>query len=100
MHKIKLTKIYGPHYYNIIIYNQLHDIVLLNSYYHFVDIFLDGVVITHVNLVQVQGKIDVVPHVVIMLDVILKSLHVTTMRRHDWPLVFIPTASRLCRSCV
>ena len=39
-----------------------------------VDKALDGIVIGGINLVQVDGVIDVVPHVVVKLHMVLKAL--------------------------
>ena len=42
--------------------------------YHFIDIALNGIVVTGVNLVQVDREVDVVPHVVVIFHMVIKSL--------------------------
>ena len=42
--------------------------------YHFVHIAFNGILITDVNRVQVNGIIYVVPHVVVVLNVVIKAL--------------------------
>jgi hypothetical protein len=42
--------------------------------YHIIDILLNSVVIIDVNLVKEYGQVDVFPHVVIMLDVMIKPI--------------------------
>jgi len=43
--------------------------------HHVVDKALNGIVITDVNLVQVDGEVDVVPHAVVVLHMVIKSLY-------------------------
>ena len=44
------------------------------STYHVIDKLLDSVVIANVNLVQEDGEIDVVPHIVVSLDMFVKAI--------------------------
>ena len=44
-----------------------------NNMYHSVNIALNGIVVTDVDLVQVDGIVNVIPHVVITLDMVVKS---------------------------
>ena len=47
---------------------------LIATKYLFVDIFLNGIVIGDINLVQVDGIENVGPHVMVILYVLLKTL--------------------------
>ena len=42
--------------------------------HHVIHKALNGIVVTDVNLVQVDRKVDVVPHVVVILHMVIKSL--------------------------
>lgn len=41
-----------------------------------IHIFLDGISIAAVNPVQLKAEVDVVPHVVLLLNMVLKALHI------------------------
>ena len=46
---------------------------------HFaIDKFLDGIVVTGVNGVQVQWVVHIIPHVMVILDVVTKTLFYKT----------------------
>ena len=42
--------------------------------YHVVDILLNSIVITDINLVKVYGQVNVFPHIVIVLDMVVKPI--------------------------
>ena len=42
--------------------------------YHLVHIALNGIVVTGVNLIKVDGVVDVGPHAVIVLHMVVKPL--------------------------
>ena len=42
--------------------------------YHIIDILLNGIVVMDINLVKEYGEVDVFPHVVIVLDVVIESI--------------------------
>ena len=44
-----------------------------NNMYHSVNIALNGIVVTDIYLVQVDGIVNVIPHVVVTLDMVVKS---------------------------
>ena len=44
-----------------------------NNMYHSVNIALNGIVVTDIYLVQVDGVVNVIPHVVVTLDMVVKS---------------------------
>jgi len=41
---------------------------------HVVDKAFDGIVVTDVNVIQIDGEVDVVPHIVVILHMVIKSL--------------------------
>ena len=45
--------------------------------YHVVDKTLDSIVVTDIYLVEIDGIVDVGPHVMIVLDMVVKSIGTT-----------------------
>lgn len=52
-------------------------ILVRSKSYQIIDKLLDSIVITDIDLVQVDGEVYVVPHVVVMLDVTVKAISTT-----------------------
>ena len=45
--------------------------------YHIIDKLLDGIVVTDVNGVKVYREVDILPHVVVMFDMVIKAISTT-----------------------
>ena len=45
--------------------------------YHIIDKLLYGIVVTDVNGVKVYREVDILPHVVIMFDMVIKAISTT-----------------------
>ena len=47
--------------------------------HHLIHKFLNGIVITDVNGIQIDGEVDVHPHVVVTLHMVVKTLKACTI---------------------
>ena len=61
---------------------QIQFYIIVGPTHHLVDIFLDSVVVIGVHRVQVDGVVDVGPHVVLMLHMVVKPLYTCRQSSH------------------